>query len=216
MSTDTTPLDTSDLDAELDSAGLLDGATADLLFRAARTAGAFTGDEVTDAQLQAAYDLAKWGPTAMNVTPLRVLVVRTPEARARLAAHMNEGNRQRVLDAPVTLLLAADTRFHQHLPLLAPHRAAMVDTFEAMPQMREQMARNNAWLQAGYLIVALRAAGLAAGPMGGMDATAIDDDLLAGTGWASLFVVNVGQAEGAQYPFPRAARLDWDQATRTV
>ncbi|MBN9327421.1 malonic semialdehyde reductase [Cellulomonas sp. 73-145] len=216
MSTDTTPLDTSDLDAELDSAGLLDGATADLLFRAARTAGAFTADEVTDAQLQAAYDLAKWGPTAMNVTPLRMLVVRTPEARARLAAHMNEGNRQRVLDAPVTLLLAADTRFHQHLPLLAPHRAEMVDTFEAMPQMREQMARNNAWLQAGYLVVALRAAGLATAPMGGMDATAIDDDLLAGTGWASLFVVNVGQAEGAQYPFPRAARLDWDQATRTV
>ncbi|CAL8970891.1 putative malonic semialdehyde reductase RutE [Cellulomonas sp. T2.31MG-18] len=216
MSTDTTPLDTSDLDAELDSAGLLDGATADLLFRAARTAGAFTADDVTDAQLQAAYDLAKWGPTAMNVTPLRMLVVRTPEARARLAAHMNEGNRQRVLDAPVTLLLAADTRFHQHLPLLAPHRAEMVDTFEAMPQMREQMARNNAWLQAGYLILALRAAGLAAGPMGGMDAQAIDDDLLAGTGWASLFVVNVGQAEGAQYPFPRAARLDWDQATRTV
>lgn len=216
MSTDTTPLDTSDLDAELDSAGLLDGATADLLFREARTAGAFTADEVTDAQLQAAYDLAKWGPTAMNVTPLRMLVVRTPEARARLAAHMNEGNRQRVLDAPVTLLLAADTRFHQHLPLLAPHRAEMVDTFEAMPQMREQMARNNAWLQAGYLILALRAAGLAAGPMGGMDATAIDEDLLAGTGWASLFVVNVGQADGAQYPFPRAARLDWDKATRTV
>lgn len=216
MSTDTTPLDTSDLDAELDAAGLLDGATADLLFREARTAGAFTADEVTDAQLQAAYDLAKWGPTAMNVTPLRMLVVRTPEARARLAAHMNEGNRQRVLDAPVTLLLAADTRFHQHLPLLAPHRAEMMDTFEAMPQMREQMARNNAWLQAGYLIVALRAAGLAAGPMGGMDAAAIDEDQLAGTGWASLFVVNVGQAEGAQYPFPRAARLDWDQATRTV
>lgn len=216
MSTDTTPLDTSDLDAELDSAGLLDGATADLLFRQARTAGAFTADEVTDAQLQAAYDLAKWGPTAMNVTPLRMLVVRTPEARARLAAHMNEGNRQRVLDAPVTLLLAADTRFHQHLPLLAPHRAEMVETFEAMPQMREQMARNNAWLQAGYLIVALRAAGLAAGPMGGMDAAAIDEDLLAGTGWASLFVVNVGQADGAQYPFPRAARLDWDQSTRTV
>lgn len=216
VSTDTTPLDTSDLDAELDSAGLLDGATADLLFREARTAGAFTADEITDAQLQAAYDLAKWGPTAMNVTPLRMLVVRTPEARARLAAHMNDGNRQRVLDAPVTLLLAADTRFHQHLPLLAPHRAETVDTFEAMPQMRDQMARNNAWLQAGYLIVALRAAGLAAGPMGGMDAAAIDEDLLAGTGWASLFVVNVGQAEGAQYPFPRAARLDWDQATRTV
>ena len=216
MSTDISALDTSDLDAELDPAGLLDAATADLLFREARTAGAFTADEVPDAQLQAAYDLAKWGPTAMNVTPLRMVVVRTPEARARLAGHMGEGNRRRVLDAPVSLLLAADTRFHQHLPLLAPHRAEMVGAFEAMPEKREQMARQNAWLQAGYLIVALRAAGLAAGPMGGMDAAGIDADLLAGTGWVSLFVVNVGQAEGAQYPFPRAARLDWGQATRTL
>ena len=216
MSTDISALDTSALDAELDPAGLLDAATADLLFREARTAGAFTDDEVPDAQLQAAYDLAKWGPTAMNITPLRMLVVRTPDARARLAGHMGEGNRQRVLDAPVSLLLAADTRFHQHLPLLAPHRAEMVGAFESMPEKREQMARLNAWLQAGYLIVALRAAGLAAGPMGGMDAAGIDADLLAGTGWVSLFVVNVGQAEGAQYPFPRAARLDWGQATRTL
>lgn len=205
-----------ELDPRLDTAGLLDAATADLLFREARTAGTFAPDEVTDEQLRSAYDLAKWGPTAMNITPLRMVVVRTPEARARLAAHMGEGNRQRVLDAPVSLLLAADTRFHEHLPVLAPHRAQMVDSFEAMPEMREQMARNNAWLQAGYLIVALRAAGLAAGPMGGMDAPAIDADLLAGTGWVSLFVVNVGQAQGAQYPFPRAARLEWDTASRTL
>ena len=194
----------------------IDDATADLLFREARSVRTFAPGDVADEQLEAAYDLAKLGPTQVNFTPLRLLVVRTPEARERLAHHMSEGNVERVLGAPVSLVLAADTRFHQHLPLLAPHRAEMVDHFEAMPQMREQMARNNAWLQAGYLIVALRAAGLAAGPMGGMDAAAIDADLLAGTGWVSLFVVNVGQAEGAQYPFPRAARLDWDQASRTL
>jgi 3-hydroxypropanoate dehydrogenase len=194
----------------------IDDETADLLFRRARTAATFTADDVPDEQLQAAYDLAKWGPTAMNATPLRVLVVRSPQARLRLAAHMAEGNRQRVLDAPVSLVLAADTRFHQHIPLLAPHRAAMVAPLEAAPGQREAMARQNAWLQAGYLVVALRAVGLAAGPMGGMDATGLDGDLLAGTGWASFLVVNVGQADGADYPFPRAARLEWEQATRTV
>jgi 3-hydroxypropanoate dehydrogenase len=194
----------------------IDDATADLLFRAARTAGAFAPDEVPDEQLRAAYDLAKWGPTAMNTTPLRVLVVRSRDARERLASHMNEGNRARVLDAPVSLVLAADTRFHEHLPMLAPHRAAMVDVLEPQAAQRESMARSNAWLQAGYLIVALRAVGLAAGPMGGMDAAGLDDDLLAGTGWKSFLVVNVGQADGAEYPFPRAARLDYAQATRTV
>lgn len=198
------------------TAPAVDDATADLLFREARTAGAFVPADVPDEQLRTAYDLAKWGPTAMNTTPLRVLVVRSREARERLASHMNEPNRDRVLDAPVSLLLAADTRFHEHLPLLAPHRAPLVAVLEGQAEHREQMSRQNAWLQAGYLIVALRAVGLATGPMGGMDTAGIDDDLLAGTGWRSFLVVNVGQADGAQYPFPRAARLDWEQATRTV
>ena len=199
-----------------DTAPRIDDATADLLFRDSRTAGTWSPEEVPDSQLEAAYDLAKWGPTAMNITPLRVLVVRSAEARERLASHMNEGNRSRVLDAPVSLVLAADTRFHDHLPTLAPHRAAMVPHLEAVPDQREAMARSNAWLQAGYLIVALRAVGLAAGPMGGMDAAGLDDDLLAGTGWKSFLVVNVGQADGAEYLYPRAARLDFQHATRTL
>ena len=194
----------------------IDDATADLLFRQARTAGTFAADDVPDEQLEAAYDLAKWGPTAINTTPLRLLVVRSPAARRRLAAHMAEGNRQRVLDAPVSLVLAADTRFHEHIPLLAPQRGDMVAMFEAAPGRREAMARQNAWLQAGYLVVALRAVGLAAGPMGGMDTAGLDADLLAGTGWTSFLVVNVGQADGAEYPFPRAARLPWDRVARTI
>ena len=194
----------------------IDDVTADLLFRQARTAATFTPDEVTDEQLQAAYDLARWAPTAMNMSPLRVLVVRSSEARARLARHMNEGNRDRVLAAPVTLLLAADPGFHKHLPTLAPHRVAMIEPLEAAPARRETMARQNAWLQAGYLITALRAVGLAVGAMGGMDAAGVDEDLLGSAGWKSFLVLNVGQADGAQYPFPRAARLEWDQASRTV
>jgi 3-hydroxypropanoate dehydrogenase len=194
----------------------IDDATADLLFRQARTAGTFAADDVPDERLEAAYDLAKWGPTAINTTPLRLLVVRSPEARRRLAAHMAEGNRQRVIDAPVCLVLAADTRFHEHIPLLAPHRAGLVASLEAASVQREAMARQNAWLQAGYLVVALRAVGLAAGPMAGMDTPGLDADLLAGTDWTSFLVVNVGQADGADYPFPRGARLPWDRAARTV
>ncbi len=204
------------IDLSAPATARIDDATADLLFREARTAATFAPDDVPDEQLQAAYDLAKWGPTAMNITPLRVLVVRSPDARTRLARHLNEGNRERVLAAPVTLLLAADPGFHQHLGTLAPHRVAMVGPLDAAPDRRDAMARQNAWLQAGYLITALRAVGLAVGAMGGMDTAGIDADLLAGTGWRSFLVLNVGQADGAQYPFPRAARLDWDQVTRTV
>ena len=97
MTTDTTALDGLDFP----TSGLAVGDdVADLLFREARTAAAFTPDEVSDEQIAAVYDLVRWGPTALDIVPLRLLVVRAPEARQRLAAHMAEGNRDRVLAAP--------------------------------------------------------------------------------------------------------------------
>ncbi len=213
MTTDTTVLDGLDLPTN----GLAVGDdVADLLFREARTAAAFTPDEVSDEQIAAVYDLVKWGPTALNTIPLRLLVVRTPEARQRLAAHMGEGNRDRVLAAPVSLVLAADTGFHTHIPTLAPHMASLADALEGQPEQREAMARTNALLQAGYLIVGLRAAGLAAGPMSGMDAQGIDDEFFADNGWKSLMVVNVGHVEGAGTHRPRGERLAYAQASLTV
>ena len=150
----------------------------------------------------------------MNTVPLRLLVVRTPEARQRLAAHMTEGNRDRVLAAPVSLVVAADTGFHAHIPTLAPHMAAYADVLEGQPEQRATMARTNALIQVGYLIVGLRAAGLAAGPMGGMDAEAIDREFFAENGWTSLLVVNVGHVEGAGTHRPRGERLSYARRRR--
>ncbi|KQS99569.1 malonic semialdehyde reductase [Cellulomonas sp. Leaf395] len=213
MTTDTTVLDGLDFP----TSGLAVGDdVADLLFREARTAAAFTPDEVSDEQIAAVYDLVKWGPTALNTIPLRLLVVRTAEARARLAAHMSEGNRDRVLAAPVSLVLAADTGFHTHIPTLAPHMTALADALAGQPEQRESMARTNALIQAGYLIVGLRAAGLAAGPMGGMDAQGIDEEFFADNGWKSILVVNVGHVEGAGTHRPRAERLAYPQASLTI
>ena len=53
----------------------LDTHAQDLLFRDARTANSFTDEPVTDEQLAAIHDLVKWGPTAMNQNPLRIVAV---------------------------------------------------------------------------------------------------------------------------------------------
>ena len=51
--------------------------------------------------------------------------------------------------------------------------------------------------------------------MGGFDADGIDRDLLAGTRWRSLLVVNIGRpAEDAW--FQRLPRLDYDEVVRTL
>ncbi len=195
----------------------IDGSTADLLFREARTVNAFSDTDVTDAQVQAAYDLVRWGPTAMNTVPLRLLLVRTPEARERLVGHMSEGNRAKTLAAPLSIVAAADLNFHEHLPVLAPHMSGVQENLAvAGEEGRAPMARTSALIQVGYLVVGLRAAGLHVGPMTGFDAAALDADLLAGTGWTSLVVINVGTPAGENASHPRQTRLAFDQVSATL
>ncbi|GAA2217774.1 malonic semialdehyde reductase [Promicromonospora sukumoe] len=193
----------------------IDDATADRLFRTARTVTTFAEAEVTDEQLAAVYDLVKWGPTAMNTSPLRMLVVRTPEARQRLVERVPEGNRERVANAPVTLVLAYDTDFHEHMDVLMPHNPGARDMFAGDAGARAEMARTSALLQAGYLIVGLRAAGLAAGPMHGTY-DQIDAEFFAENGWKGFLVVNVSVADGADTTRPRAPRLGFDDAAQVI
>lgn len=198
------------------SALAVDDAVADLLFRTARTTSLWTDAEVSDEQLRAAWDLAKFGPTAMNILPLRLLVVRSDEAKARLVAHMDDGNKPKVEAAPVSLVLAADPAFHEHLDTLFPVYPGMKEQLAPATEVREQMALTNAKIQAGYLIVALRAIGLAAGPMNGMDFDGVDGEFFASSGWKSFLVVNVGQADGEGSPYPRNPRLGFDEVAKVL
>lgn len=133
---------------------VLDPAAQDLLFREARTANTFTDEPVTDEQVQAIYDLVKYGPTAFNQSPLRITLVRSPEARERLVAHMAEGNRPKTAAAPLVAILSADNEFHEELPELFPHFPAAKDAFFSERPVREGAATLNAALQAAYFIVA--------------------------------------------------------------
>jgi 3-hydroxypropanoate dehydrogenase len=180
----------------------------DLLFREARTANAFTDEPVTKEQVAAIYDLVKFGPTAMNGQPLRILLV-DHEQRERLLKHMSDGNRDKAADAPLVAVLAVDVDFHEHLPRTFPHAPGARDVY-ADAERREGSARFNAALQAGYFLIGVRAAGLAAGPMGGFDAAGLDEEFFSGTTWRSLLVVNLGHpAENAW--FDRLPRLELDE-----
>ncbi|GAA3013464.1 malonic semialdehyde reductase [Actinokineospora diospyrosa] len=185
----------------------------DLLFRQARTANEFAAEPVTEEQVQAIYDLVKWAPTAMNSQPLRVVLVRTPAARARLADHLSEGNRAKTAAAPLTAILAADTDFHEHLPTTFPHVPGAKDFF-ADPAARAESARFNALLQAGYFVLGVRAAGLAAGPMTGFNAATLNADFFPDGRLSALVVVNIGNPVPAE--FPRNPRLSYAEVVHTV
>ena len=193
---------------------VLDKDAQDLLFRAARTANRFTAEPVTDEQVQAIYDLVQYGPTAMNAQPLRVVLLRSDDAKARLQPHLAEGNRAKTAAAPLVAVLAYDVDFHDHLPTVFPHfpgaRAVFADDV-----VRHRAARDNAHLQAGYFLLGVRAAGLAAGPMGGYDAAGLDADLFPAGDRRSIIVVNIGQP-GPDAWLERLPRLGYDQVVTAL
>ncbi|HEX3611065.1 MAG TPA: malonic semialdehyde reductase [Sporichthyaceae bacterium] len=186
--------------------GKLDDAGRAALFTEARTANTFAPTPVSDAELSEIWELAKWAPTAANTQPLRILYVRTQAGRDRLVRHMNDGNKAKTASAPAVAVLAMDTRFHDHIPTLLPFRPEMKDVFDADEDMRTGTGRFNAILQAGYFILAVRAHGLAAGPMAGFDAAGMDAEFFPDGRWGSILVVNIGHP-GPDPWFERLPRL---------
>ncbi|MEU7424082.1 malonic semialdehyde reductase [Streptomyces sp. NPDC040750] len=193
---------------------VLDPAAQDLLFREARTANTFTDEPVTEEQVQAIYDLVKYGPTAFNQTPLRITLVRSAEARERLVGHMAEGNRAKTAAAPLVAILSADNEFHEELPALFPAFPQAKDVFFAERPAREGSATLNAALQAAYFIVGVRAAGLAAGPMTGFDFEGVRKEFL-DDDHTPLMVVNIGKP-GPDAWYPRSPRLGYEDVVTTV
>ncbi|MDV3128633.1 malonic semialdehyde reductase [Mycobacterium sp. 21AC1] len=169
----------------------LDEAGRNLLFRRARTPNTFLAEPVDDALLKEVWDLAQWPPTSANGNPLRVVFVRTPEAKARLLPCVDEGNRPKVAAAPVTAVLATDTAFFESIPKLLPYKPEMRDSLAGRTD-RDYVGEFNATLQIGYFIMAVRAVGLAAGPMAGFDRAGVDAEFLTGTTWRSILTVNIG------------------------
>ncbi|MEU0550498.1 malonic semialdehyde reductase [Micromonospora sp. NPDC005979] len=193
---------------------VLDRAAQDLLFRAARTANTFTDEPVTDAQVAAIHDLVRYGPTAYNGQPLRVLLLRSPPARARLLPYVSSSNRAKTASAPLAAVLAADVDFHERLPELYPHRPQAREWLGDRTARAEQ-ARFSATLQIGYLLLGIRAAGLAAGPMAGFDAAGVTREFFPDGRHEALLLVNVGHP-GPDAWGDRLPRLDTDEVVRAL
>lgn len=188
---------------------LSDAALAQL-FTEARTRNAWSDRPVPEALLRRLYELTKFGPTAVNATPARFVFLTSPEARARLAPHMAEGNREKTLQAPVNVIIGQDIAFHETLPVLFPHAPGAKDWF-ADEAGRRETAFRNASLQGGYFLLAARALGLDAGPMSGFDPQGVKAEFFAGTTVEPNFIVNLGYGTDENL-FPRSPRLAFEEA----
>jgi 3-hydroxypropanoate dehydrogenase len=154
---------------------MLNDAALDQLFREARTHNAWLDKPISDETLHQLYDLLKWGPTSANASPARFVFLRSHEAKERLRPALAPGNVQKVMTAPVTVIIAYDLRFYEKMPKLFPHNPGMADLFAKNPQLIETTARRNSSLEGAYLILAARALGLDTGPLSGFDNAKVDE-----------------------------------------
>lgn len=193
---------------------ILNDAGLDLLFRDARTHNEWQDKDVSDVLLQAVYDLAKMGPTSANCSPMRVLFLRSKEAREKLRPALIEGNVDKTMAAPVTAVLGHDLEFYEHLPKLFPHADAR-SWFVGKEALIESTAFRNGSLQGAYFILAARALGLDCGPMSGFDNAKVDAAFFAGTKVKSNFLCNLGYGDPSNL-FPRSPRFAFDDVCRIL
>ena len=180
------------------------------LFTEARTQNGYRSEAVSDDTLRQLYELMKWGPTAANSSPARLVFVRSAAAKDKLLACVSPGNVNKVREAPVTVVVGMDIDFHDQLPKLFPHVDARA-WFANDVAKRAESAMRNSSLQGGYLILAARALGLDCGPMSGFDPAKMDAAFWAGTSVKTNFICALGRGDPSKV-FQRNPRLDFDEA----
>lgn len=184
------------------------------LFHEAHTTSEWFPRPVPERLLREIYNLARLGPTSANTQPARFVFVTSEEAKARLLPAMSAGNQDKTRTAPVSVLIAWDTQFHEHLPRTFP-QANFKPMFDANKALAEETAFRNSSLEGGYFILAARALGLDCGPMSGFDPAKVNQEFFPDGKWKINFICNLGYGERTKW-FPRNPRLDFEEACRIV
>jgi 3-hydroxypropanoate dehydrogenase len=187
----------------------------DLIFRKARTYSAWLDKPVEDALLRQVHDLAKMGPTSANMCPMRIIFVKSREAKERLKPALDAGNVVKTMVAPVTAIIGMDIHFFEKLPKLFPHTDAKAWFKDLPDNVLEYVALRNSSLQGAYFMLAARALGLDCGPMSGFDNAKVDAAFFAGTNVKSNFLCNLGYGDPSKL-HPRSPRLDFEEACKVI
>jgi 3-hydroxypropanoate dehydrogenase len=190
----------------------LSDAALDTIFRTARSYNGYTDQPVEQAELEAIWELMKWGPTSANQLPARLIWCVSDEAKQKLADCTSAANAPKILKAPVTVIVGMDTNFHEYLPELFPHTDAKA-WFDGNAELRAVSAMRNSTLQGAYLIIAARALGLDTGPMSGFDNGKVDAAFFSDTpSVRSNFISTLGHGDPAsvhdRLPRPAFAKFN--------
>jgi nitroreductase len=184
-------------------------------FLSARTFNTFTAQPISDETILRLYDLMRWGPTSMNSQPGRYVFVRSGPAKEKLTHALAAGNVAKTMAAPLTVIVAMDTRFYEHLPTQFPHSPNASETMANNATLAHSTAFRNSSLQGAYLILAARLLGLDCGPMSGFDADKLNAAFFPDGRYKVNFLVNIGYGDPSGN-HPRGPRLAFDEVAQLL
>ena len=183
------------------------------IFNDARSFSRWTDRPIEETVIQELYRLVSLGPTSANSSPARFVFVRSREGRDMLAAHVFDANKEKILTAPVTVIIGQDSRFYDEMPKLCPARPQIADMFRSRAPLAEATAARNSSLQAAYLIIAARSLGLDTGPISGFDHAGLDQAFFPDGRVKSNMICSLGYGDPADQS-PRLPRLPFEDAAR--
>ncbi|PKO68017.1 MAG: malonic semialdehyde reductase [Betaproteobacteria bacterium HGW-Betaproteobacteria-16] len=192
----------------------IDPAALDTLFLKARTANGFLDKPVAPELLRRVYELAALAPTSMNTQPTRYVFLNSQPARERLLPAMTPGNLDKTRSAPVTVIVATDTKFYEFMPKVW-HREGAKENFEGNAALASATASRNGTLGGAYFILAARAVGLDCGPMSGVDLAKVDAEFFPDGRWKANFLINLGYGDDSLL-FNRNPRLSFEEACQVL
>ena len=185
------------------------------LFINGRTHNDWIEKDVPDSLLHELYNLMKWGPTSANCSPARIKFIKSQEAKNRLVKYLIESNIEKTISAPVTAIIAYDTKFYEFIPKLFPHNPEAKEWFSGSEEFAEVTAFRNSSLQGAYFILAARTLGLDCGPMSGFDNVGIDNEFFSESNFKSNFICNIGYGDHNKL-FDRSPRFDFDEVCKIL
>ena len=193
---------------------MLDSNSLDTIFRTARSQNGWLDRKVSDEQIHEIYELMKFGPTAANNCPARITFLKSEDSKNRLKPHLDEGNIEKTMSAPVVAIIGYDTEFYEKLPYLFPHTDAR-SWFAGKPEKIVASGSMNATLQAAYFMIATRSMGLDCGPMGGFNNEGVDNEFFSDGKTKTLLICGIGYGDESKV-FPRSPRLDFSEACQVI
>jgi len=193
---------------------MLDQNALDTLFIKARSHNGWLDTNISDDKIHQIYELMKYGPTAANNSPARITFVKSDSAKQKLKAHLDEGNVEKSMEAPVVAIISYDIEFYEKLGFLFPHTDAK-SWYAGNDAKIKQAGEMNATLQGAYFMLAARSVGLDCGPMGGFNSQTLDEDFFPDGKTKSIFLCAIGQGDHSKI-FPRSPRLSFDEACAII